>query len=140
VIRDVTVPRVAREVAALRVRRNVTVDRLTMRIQEQQLGAVTVLKPEGPVVEAEAAALKARLLAALSTNLGRFVVDMSAVPFVDSLGLEALADVSEELARVGQVLRVCGVSRTVREVFDLTDLSSLFDHFDDATAAVRSFL
>lgn len=111
-----------------------------MTIHEQQQGAVTVLKPEGPLVENEAAAFKSRLLAALSANLGRFVVDLSAVPYVDSSGLEALADVSEELARGGQVLRLCAVPRTVREVLDLTDLSSLFDHFDDATAAVRSFL
>jgi anti-anti-sigma factor len=72
--------------------------------------------------------------------MGRFVVDMSAVPYVDSGGLEALADVSEELGRGGQTLRLCAANKTVREVLELTDLASLFDHFDDANTAVRSFL
>jgi hypothetical protein len=39
-----------------------------------------------------------------------------------------------------QVLRICGASKTVREVLVLTDLAPLFDHFDDMTTAVRSFL
>jgi len=38
------------------------------------------------------------------------------------------------------VLRLCAANKTVREVLDLTDLAGLFDHFEDATTAVRSFL
>ncbi|MDB5291436.1 MAG: putative antagonist protein [Phycisphaerales bacterium] len=111
-----------------------------MKITEQRQGAVTVLKPEGALVEADAVAFKARLTEALSASLGRFVVDMSAVPYVDSKGLEALVDVTEEMGRVGQALRLCAANKTVREVLELTDLATLFDHFDDANAAVRSFL
>ena len=111
-----------------------------MHIHEQQQGAVTVLKPDGALIESEAAAFKGRMLEALSGSLGRFVVDLSAVPFIDSKGLEALVDVGEEMGRVGQVLRLCAANKTIREVLDLTDLTTMFDHFDDATAAVRSFL
>jgi len=49
-------------------------------------------------------------------------------------------DVSDELSKGGQVLRICAANKTVREVLELTDLASHFDHFDDANAAVRSFL
>ncbi len=111
-----------------------------MKITEQRQGAVTVLKPEGPLVEADVPAFKQRLIQAVGANLGRFVVDMSAVPFVDSPALEALVDVTEELAKSGQALRLCAANKTVREVLELTDLSSMFDHFEDTNAAVRSFL
>jgi len=37
-----------------------------MRISEQRSGAVTVLKPEGPLLEADAAAFKQKLMATLS--------------------------------------------------------------------------
>ena len=111
-----------------------------MKITDQRQGAVTVLKPEGPLVEADVASFKQRLMETLNSSLGRFVVDMSAVPFVDSKGLEALVDVTEEMGKSGQVLRLCAANKTVREVLDLTDLSSQFDHFEDANTAVRSFL
>lgn len=111
-----------------------------MKISEQQQGAVIVLKPEGPLVEGVIEEFKQRVLKTLAASMGRFVVDMSAVPFVDSLALEGMMDVSDELSKGGQVLRICAANKTVREVLELTDLASHFDHFDDANAAVRSFL
>ena len=111
-----------------------------MKIHEQLQGAVTVLKPEGPLVELDAGVVKQRLLQTLNATLGRFVVDMSAIPYVDSKGLEVLVDVTEEMGRSGQALRMCGANKTVREVLELTDLASLFEHFHDANTAVRSFL
>ena len=111
-----------------------------MKIHEQLQGAVIVLKPEGALVEGDAAVVKQRLLATLNATLGRFVVDMSAIPYVDSKGLEVLAEVTEEMGRSGQALRMCGANKTVREVLELTDLASLFEHFQDANTAVRSFL
>ena len=111
-----------------------------MKITEQRQGAVTVLKPDGALVESSAAAFKGRLMAALNESLGRFVVDLSAVPFVDSIALEALVGLSDEMGRSGQTLRLCAANKTVREVLELTDLTSHFDHFEDANTAVRSFL
>ena len=111
-----------------------------MKIQEQRQGAVTVLKPEGALVEQSAGVFKQRVMQALGTNLGRFVVDLSAVPFVDSKGLEVLVEVTEEMGKSGQALRMCSANKTVREVLELTDLASMFEHFEDANTAVRSFL
>ena len=111
-----------------------------MKIHEQLQGAVTVLRPEGPLVETDAGVMRQRLLQTLHATLGRFVVDMSAIPYVDSKGLEVLVEVTEEMGRSGQALRMCGANKTVREVLELTDLASLFEHFHDANTAVRSFL
>lgn len=111
-----------------------------MRIDQHKHGAVTVVRPEGAVVDSDADELKSRLLEVLSGSLGRFVVDASAVSRVDSRGLEVLTEVSEQVSRGGQVLRISGVSETVREVFELTELSGLFELYADVRAAVRSFL
>ena len=111
-----------------------------MKIHEQLQGAVTVLRPEGPLIENDAAAAKAKFINTMGASVGRFVVDMSAVPYVDSKGLEALVEVTEEMGRSGQALRMCGANKTVREVLELTDLASLFEYFADANTAIRSFL
>ncbi|HEY0913103.1 MAG TPA: STAS domain-containing protein, partial [Bradyrhizobium sp.] len=60
-----------------------------MKLHQQRHGAVTLLKPEGALIEAAAAEFEQTTRAVLTQTLGRFVVDFSAVPFIDSAGLEA---------------------------------------------------
>ncbi len=111
-----------------------------MEIHEHQHGAVTVLRPDGPLNQADAELFKERLAMVLARSLGRVVLDMSEVPFVDSRGLEVLVDASDELANSGQVLKLCHVNETLREVLDLTGMGSHFEQYDEVNAAVRSFL
>lgn len=111
-----------------------------MTIHQQKHGAVTLLKPEGPLVDAAAKEFDAAARAVLTSSLGRFVVDMSVVPFVDSVGLETLLDLTDLLGNSGRVLKLCGTNKTVRQVFEITEIDTLFDHFEDVNSAVRSFL
>src|SRR4029453_18979858 len=111
-----------------------------MEIAEQTKGAVRVLRPRGPLCQADAEQFKTRAAEVLTASMGRLVIDASAVPYVDSRGLEGLVGLSEELAESGQALKLCGANETVREVMDLTDLASLFEHYDEVNTAVRSFL
>ena len=111
-----------------------------MEIQETREGAVTVVKPTGSLVQADADKFKAYVHAVVGRSLGRFVIDASAISYVDSKGLEVLADCGEEMTKNGQTLRLCGANDTVREAIDITDLASLFEYFADTHTAVRSFL
>ncbi len=111
-----------------------------MEIQEQRQGAVTVLRPKGALVLDDAEQFRGRIGEVMTKSLGRFVLDMSEVPFVDSRGLEVLKDTTDQLSEGGRSLRLCGANETVREVLDLTELSESFEYFADATSAVRSFL
>ena len=111
-----------------------------MQIEETRQGAVTVLRPRGIVGANEAPALREHALATLRKTLGRFVIDASDIPFVDSVGLEALIDVADELTESGQALKLCGETETLREILDLTELASAFEHYEDVGVAVRSFL
>ena len=111
-----------------------------MRIHEQRHGAVTVLKVDGPVIGTDAEELKGRLLQAQSDTLGRFVLDASGILLIDSKGLEGLVDVAEEMTKTGKALKLSAANETVRQVLELTGLAALFEHFEDANSAVRSFL
>jgi len=111
-----------------------------MKIQEQRHGAVTVLRPDGPLVDQDVVPFRQQLNNVRRSSLGRVVVDMGAVPWVDSKGLETLVEVTRELADSGQALRLCQTNETVREVFEITEIASMFDHYDDVNSAVRSFL
>ena len=111
-----------------------------MRLTEQDYGVVKVLRPEGPLRGDDAQQFKEHLVGLADGNSGRCVVDASAVQFIDSKGLEALVEAGDHIAQSGPPLKLCGVNETVREVLDLTELSSQFEFFTNVNSAVRSFL
>lgn len=111
-----------------------------MRIETQKVGAVTVFEPRGPIIQDDAEDFGARLETTLRHSMGRLVVDVSSVPYLDSIGLQVLADTAKELQQTGQSLRISGANETLRNVFELTELASRFDHYQDVNTAVRSFL
>jgi anti-sigma B factor antagonist len=111
-----------------------------MDIQQQSQGAVTVLKPIGPLVAGDAEMFRGRALEVSKAALGRLVLDASAMPYLDSRGIEVLLDVTDEMSASGRVLKLCAPNATVREVLDLTGAAESFEYFDDVTTAVRSFL
>jgi len=110
-----------------------------MNIQEEQVGAVQVLRPCGALVGEDAEAFAARLRNVARSSRGRLVVDLGAAPFVDSIGLESLVEVAERLVEAGMALPVCNVNDTWREVLDLTAIGTSFEVYADRTSAVRSF-
>jgi anti-anti-sigma factor len=110
-----------------------------MDIEEQTQGAVLVIRPTGPVAGADAEQFGQRLLEALKETRGRYVLDASAVPFVDSKALEALVRVNEAMYATGQAMKVCGLNDTLRQVLRVTGLARLFEQFEGVSAAVRSF-
>ena len=111
-----------------------------MKIAEQQHGAVTVIRPTGPLCGPDAQEVKLRLLAAFKSTRGRFVIDASEIAFVDGAALEMLLDVTDAMNRTGQTLKLCGANETISQVMELTGLTPQFEFFSDANAAVRSFL
>ena len=111
-----------------------------MEIQEQKLGAVFVLRPVGAIATGDAEQIKTAALRTASKNLGRVLLDISRVPFVDSQCIEAFLDVTEQLGQSGQVLKLCGVNDTIKQALDLTGNGDVFEYFDDVNQGVRSFL
>jgi anti-anti-sigma factor len=112
-----------------------------MEIAEQTHGAVLLLKPQGALAGTDEAASFARTLIDASTRaLGRVVVDVSGVPFVDSAGLEAIADLAERFSDGGRALKLLSPTPTVREVLLLTGWLDSVEVYDDINVAVRSYL
>ena len=111
-----------------------------MEIAEQKYGAVTVVRPVGPLVQPAADELLDRMQKLRTASLGRLVLDGSGIAYVDSRGLEVLVEIAAALQRGGQGLKICGANEILREVFELTELTQVFEHFVDVNTAVRSFL
>jgi anti-sigma B factor antagonist len=111
-----------------------------MEIQEQRQGAVTILKPMGALIDPDARLFKEQAGDIAGKNMGRMIVDASAISFVDSSGAEVLVDLTEQLSQSGRALKLCGANDTLKAVLDLVGWVHAFEFFDDVNSGVRSFL
>lgn len=111
-----------------------------MELLEHKVGAVVVVRPAGPLVSDSAAQLHGRVQSLMTEVMGRIVLDLEAVPFIDSKGIEALLDISDTLATTGLNMRMCNVTGTVREALALTGANEAMEFHPDTNAAARSFL
>lgn len=111
-----------------------------MTIEQQTIGAVTVLRPVGPIANAEdARQFLEHSDKSIRTSLGRFVLDASEVSYVDSSGIEALVDVASQLQSFGQALKICEVGDTLNEIIRVTQTTESFESFGAVQDAVRSY-
>ncbi len=111
-----------------------------MKIGQQTVGTVDVLSPHDALVEEGAEQFVSKLRAALNGRNPRVVVDMRNVGYVDSMALEGLVNVSDELRSRSAQLKLCAVTPTCREIIELTGLNDRFQFFEDVDGAVRSFI
>ena len=109
-----------------------------MRIETTQHGRVIVIKPLGMLAGADAKELLSQIGKHVEAGRMDVVLDCSGIVFVDSSGLEALADGAEALIRGGKALKLAGENAKLREILDLTELSPLFEAHGDVLEAVES--
>jgi stage II sporulation protein AA (anti-sigma F factor antagonist) len=79
-----------------------------------------------------------RLLLERTAGARQVVLDLSAVPYVSSAGLRVLLVVAKRLRAVEGRLILCGVQPYVKEVLDISGLSSIFPIFASRTEALSA--
>jgi anti-sigma B factor antagonist len=80
-----------------------------------------------------------RDIAALLEAHRKVVLDLSRLRFVDSSGLGAFVSCLRKLNAKGGDLKLCGMSKQVRGVFELVRMHRIFDIFATREEAVRAF-
>ena len=69
----------------------------------------------------------------------RLVLDLSRLRFVDSSGLGAFISCLRKLHAAGGDLKLCGMSKPVRGIFELVRMHRVFDILDTPEDAVLAF-
>jgi anti-sigma B factor antagonist len=67
------------------------------------------------------------------------IIDCSELGLIDSVGLESLLWLSDELSRNKYKLKFAAVNTTVQRVFELTRLTRVFSTHESVEEAARSF-
>jgi anti-sigma B factor antagonist len=67
------------------------------------------------------------------------VLDLRRLRFVDSSGMGAILSCLRQLSAKGGDLKLCGMTRQVRTVFELVRMHRIFDIYPTQEEAVRAF-
>jgi len=101
-------------------------------------GVVVISVPGRNLDASNAASYKKAFGQARDKNL-KIVVDLSAVEFVDSSGLGALLSCLRDLHTDGGDMKLFGVQKPVRVLFELVRMHRVFDIHDTCDQAIAAF-
>lgn len=110
-----------------------------MKLDVQTHGLVAVVTPHGPLIADEVGDFRRAVEDAVAGRGGRVVVDMRGVPYVDSVGIEALLGLAAAGPAAGARPKLARLTETCREALDLTDVLASLDVFDTVENALRSY-
>lgn len=110
-----------------------------MDIHVQWVSDVAVATVPGEDLDASNAADFKRAMAPVVEANTRVVIDLSGLRFVDSSGLGAFISFLRKLNAKGGDLKLCGLSKQVRAVFELVRMHRVFEILSTTEEAVRAF-
>jgi anti-sigma B factor antagonist len=105
---------------------------ITHELLARDCAALTV---SGRLNAVTALELKDQLKQLVETGCIQLIVDLAAVPFIDSSGLAALVSGLKATRQEGGTLKLAGLNDQARTVFRLTRLESVFEIYPDVAAA-----
>jgi anti-sigma B factor antagonist len=110
-----------------------------MEIAVDKMGDVAIAELPVEELDASNAGELKRDIAPLLEAHRKLVIDLSRLRFVDSSGLGAFISCLRKLNAKGGDLKLCGMSKQVRAVFELVRMHRIFDIFGTREEALRAF-
>ena len=110
-----------------------------MTIASKSIGDVTVVEVPTEELDAGNSAEFKREVTPLLDSTTKIVFDLSRLRFVDSSGLGAFISCLRKLNAKGGDVKLCGMSKQVRGVFELVRMHRIFDIYLTKEEAVKAF-
>ena len=107
-----------------------------MTIESTQNGPNVVLKVIGRMDAGNAQAFEEACTKWVNQGTKTLIIDMSELAYVSSMGLRAFVVVGKLLQQKGGTLRLSAITGLVKQVFEITRLSSAFPMHDSVEAAL----
>lgn len=99
-----------------------------------------ILYLKGKIDVAVSSEIEEKFLDSLNKNENRFfVINMEQVEYISSSGFRVIIAILRHLRDNDGDLKLCCLSASVKKIFSVIELTSLFEVFDNETEAVESF-
>jgi anti-anti-sigma factor len=109
-----------------------------MKTRQEQKGEVTVIAVSGRLDGKSCPELEAQLRQLVDAGRRRFALDFEQLEYISSAGLRILLSISKALAGTDGRIKIAHLQQEVREVFDLTGFSQLFEICPDIKQCLDS--
>jgi anti-sigma B factor antagonist len=109
-----------------------------MELTLEKVGNVAVVVLPGEQLDASNAKDFKRDIAPVLVENSKVVFDMSQLRFVDSSGLGAFLSCLRQLNAAGGDLKLFGLTKPVRALFELVRMHRLFDIYNTKDEAIRT--
>ena len=109
-----------------------------MTIEQRSTGDVVLLDLHGKLAAGDSV-IKHTIDALVASGVKKIVLNFADVPYMDSVGLNALVRAHLTLGRVGGHLKLLGVPRHLAHILDVTKLMTVFDVYENEATAIQSF-
>ena len=110
-----------------------------MELMCEHIGEVTVVMLAGAQLDASSVGEFKRDIAPVLEEHAQVIFDLSQLGFVDSSGLGSLLACLRHMQTRGGDLKLCGMSKSVRALFELVRMHRIFHIFETQTEAIRAF-
>ena len=110
-----------------------------MDISTREKGKVLIFDVQGDLDAKSASVLKEKINEKITDGKSLILINLSAVPYMDSAGLGVLVSGLKNANRLSGDLRIWGLQDKVKSIFELTRLNKVFQIFEDELAAVSSY-
>lgn len=113
---------------------------MALRMTDRDVSGITVLDIEGRIVLGEESnSFRERVKSLLAAGKKKIVLNMANVSYIDSAGLGTLVATFHSARSQGATLKLVNLGAKFKEVLQVTKLMTVFDTYDNETAAVQSF-
>lgn len=110
-----------------------------MDIRKRYEGDVAILCLDGQLNLTSASTLKEASKELLDNETKKMVLNLEKVDFINSSGLGALVSILKDVRNARASMRISNLAPYVREIFDITQLSNIFEIFTDENKAIAGF-
>jgi anti-anti-sigma factor len=107
-----------------------------MEITEDKIDGQVVISLSGRIDSTAAVEFEEKLIEIIDKGKNTMIIDFLRIQFISSAGLRVLLLAAKKVKPYGGKIVLCDMSKDVREVFDISGFSSIFDIQENVAAAV----
>lgn len=113
---------------------------MSLKASSRQVDGVTVVDLSGRIVLGEGSdTLRDALKDLVNKGQKKILLNLADVNYIDSSGLGALVSGYTSLASQQGQLKLVNLTKKVQDLLQITKLLTVFEVFEDETAALKSF-
>ena len=111
-----------------------------MNLTTDNIGDITVVALTGEYLDASTVKeFKAGIEQITSEGSKKVIFDMSNLQFIDSSGLGAILSCLRKLNGSGGDLKICGMTKPVRALFELVRMHRIVEIYDSQDEALKTY-